>query len=303
MIRAGVIRNLKSHRNQGGAPASVPAGVLEVKAGEPDELHETLAWFAKSGVELVVIDGGDGTIRDVLSRLPPAYVKTPPRFAVLPRGKTNALALDLGMSGTAPLEAVLAAAAAGRTKTRPCLEIMRAGAKAPDLRGFLFGLGAFVRGTELAQKTHGLGFFDNAAIGLTILGAAARTLAGGPQDPWRRGETASLTLGEGPAETRAWFLAVASTLKRFPLGLKPYGPPHEGLKVLTIEAPPPKLPTAAALIFAGSEAPWLEKRGYRRTDTTRLGVEAEGSFVLDGELFPTGGLTVRQGSDLEFVIA
>ncbi len=303
MIRAGVIRNLKSYRNQDGPPATVPAGVLEVKAGEPDELNETLAWFAKSGVELVVIDGGDGTIRDVLSRLPPPYVKNPPRLAVLPRGKTNALALDLGMSGDAPLESILSAAAAGRTKTRPCLEIVRAGAATPDLRGFLFGLGAFVRGTELAQKTHGLGFFNNAAIGLTILGAAARTLAGGPDDPWRRGEPGSLTLGEEATETRAWFLAVASTLKRFPLGLKPYGPPHEGLKVLTIHAPPPKLPTAAALIFAGSEASWLEKKGYRRRDVTRLGVEMEGSFVLDGELFPTGELTVRQGPELEFVIA
>lgn len=302
MIRAGVIRNLKSHRNQAGTPSRAPPGVLEALPDEPDELHETLAWFAQSGVELVVVDGGDGTIRDVLSRLPEAYVARPPRFAILPNGKTNALALDVEMRLGAPLERVLHAAThGGIVKRRAFLEVSRSGA--PPLRGFLFGVGAFVRGTELAQKTHGLGFFDNAAIAATLAGAAGRTLLGGRGDPWRRGVQAGLALDDGPAEIGAWFLVLAATLKRFPLGLKPFGPPHEGLKVLAAEAPPRRLWAAVPAILSGSEAPWLERAGFRRRDVDRLALSGVESFVLDGEIFHGGEVEVRRGPELEFVIA
>jgi diacylglycerol kinase (ATP) len=270
--------------------------------GQPEELDDVLAWFARSGVDLVVIDGGDGTVRDVLSRVDRAYGQGLPRFAIIPNGKTNALALDLGMRLGTPVERVLAGGGE-RTKVRACLEVVRAGQNEPEFRGFLFGLAAFVRGTELAQKTHGLGFFDNAAIVATILSAGLRTLAGGPGDPWRKGETATLALGERPAETRAWFLALASTLKRFPLGFQPFGEPHEGLKVLTVDAPPLRLPAAVPAVLRGSQASWLAEAGYRRKDVASLGVSAAGSFVLDGEIFPAGELTVRQGPDVEFVMA
>ncbi|MCR5876105.1 acylglycerol kinase family protein [Phenylobacterium sp. J426] len=303
MIRAGVIRNLKSHRNQSGARADAPPGVLEAVPEKPDDLYEALAWFAKSGVDLVVIDGGDGTVRDVLTRAPKAYGDRLPTFGVIPNGKTNALALDLGVPLGTPVRAMLAAARdPAKRKLRACLEVVRPGETVPEHRGFLFGMGAFVRGTELAQKTHGLGFFDNAAIVMTILSAAGRTLAGGADDPWRRGEPAALTLGGAAPEARDWFLVLAATLKRFPLGLKPFGPPHEGLKVLAVEAPPLKLPKALPALLAGSEAAWLEQAGYRRRDVSEIGLAFEGGFTLDGEIYPGGELIVRQGPDLEFVV-
>lgn len=303
MIRTGVIRNLKSHRNQAGTPADTPPGVLEVVPDEPDELYDALEWFARSGVELVVIDGGDGTIRDTLSRVGRAYGDRLPKFAVLPNGKTNALALDLGMALGTPVEAILKAAQkGGRTKTRACLEIVREGASEPEFRGYIFGLGAFARGTELAQKTHGLGFFDNAAIGLTIASATLRTLLGGPNDPWRRGERAAISREGRPWEDHPWFLVLASTLKRFPMSLQPFGEPHEGLKVLTVDAPPKRLWSAAPAILQGSTDPWLERAGYRRFDTPELRLAWTGDFVLDGEIYPGGELRVRQGPEVEFLL-
>jgi hypothetical protein len=303
VIRAGVIRNLKSHRNQAAAPVVAPPGVLEAVPERPDDLDEALSWFAASGVDLVVIDGGDGTVRDVLTRASRAYGDKLPTFGVIPNGKTNALALDLGVPLGTPVRAMLAAARdPAKRKVRACLEVIRPGEAVPEHRGFLFGMGAFVRGTELAQKTHGLGFFDNAAIVMTILGAAARTMSGGQGDPWRRGEAATLTLDGAPPEARDWFLVLAATLKRFPLGLKPFGPPHEGLKVLAVEAPARKLPKAAPALLAGSEAAWLERAGYHRRDVAEMALAFDGSFTLDGEIYPGGDLMVRQGPDLEFVV-
>lgn len=300
MIRAGVIWNQKSHRNKGAGRAPLPDDVLDVAPEAESELFAALRRFAADGVNLVVIDGGDGTIREVLTRLPEAYGGRYPLLAIVPNGKTNALALDLGVPIGASLEGLLAAARSSKpAKRRNCLEVLRPGQALPERRGFLFGLGAFVRGTELAQENHRRGFFDNAAIGVTIAGAAARTLLGGPSDPWRRGERAELSFAR---DQQMWFLVLASTLKRFPLGLKPFGEPHEGLKVLAVEAPPRRLVRAVSAILQGRDPPWLAAQGYRRDDLAAFDLDFPGDFVLDGEIFEGGALSLRQGPELEFVI-
>jgi diacylglycerol kinase (ATP) len=45
-----------------------PDAVLLVEPATPEALEQDLQAFAQCGVRLLVIDGGDGTIRDVLSR-------------------------------------------------------------------------------------------------------------------------------------------------------------------------------------------------------------------------------------------
>jgi hypothetical protein len=301
LIRAGLIWNQHSHRNRGsGGPAPLPEDVIDIVPEQPSHLMAGLKRLAGEGVELVVIDGGDGTIREVLTRLPEAYGGRLPKLAVLPNGKTNALALDIETPIGTTLEEILAAAEAGRpTKRRQCLEVVRAGCETPERRGFLFGVGAFVRATKLAQKNHGRGWFDNAAVGVTIAGAAARTILGGAGDRWRRGEAMDLSLAPGE---RPWFLVMASTFKRFPMGFKPYGEPREGLKVLSVESPPRRLLSAVPLIMKGRDAPWLETHGYGRIDVEACALAWTGDFVLDGEAYKGGELTIRQGPSLEFVI-
>lgn len=301
MNRVGLIWNHNSHRNQGGGRRPVPDNVLEIVPEDPAQLFPALRRFAAEGIDLVVVDGGDGTVREVITRLPEAYGGTLPRLAVVPNGKTNALAIDIGAPLGTTLEGLLAAARAGApTKRRHCLEIHRPGQILPERRGFLFGLGAFVRGTELAQKSHGLGLFDNAAIAATMIGAVACTLLGGASNTWRRGEALSLPFGQ--AGEGGWFLVLASTLKRFPLGLKPFGVPREGLKVLAIAAPPKRFARAFPMLLTGGTAPWFEGAGYHRVDLEDFDVGVEASYVLDGEIYEGGCFSVGQGPELEFVI-
>lgn len=302
MIRAGLIWNQHSHRNRGaGAPPPLPDDVIDIVPEQPSHLMAGLRRFASEGIELVVIDGGDGTIREVLTRLPEAYDGKIPRLAVLPNGKTNALALDIETPLGTTLEQILVSAEAGKpTKRRQCLEILRPGQATPERRGFIFGIGVFVRATELAQKSHGLGFFDDAAVAVTIAATTARTLLSGRNDPWRRGEAARLSFGAAGQEM--WFLVAASTLKRHPLGVKPFGEPREGLKVLSVEAPPRGLIRALRGLVRGDDAAWLAANGYRRQDLTAFDVSFPGRFVLDGEIYDGGDFTVRRGPELEFVI-
>jgi diacylglycerol kinase (ATP) len=298
MIRAGVIRNKASHRNRRGGQSALPDHVLAFVPESPDDLALGLREFAQRGVNLVVIDGGDGTIREVLTRLPEAFGDPLPRLAIVPSGKTNALALDIGTPLGTSLEALMAAGMAeGVTKTRTCLEVVREGHAHPESRGFLLGMAAFVRATELAQTHHGLGLFDNAAIAVTLAGATVQTVSG--FGGWRDGETAELSLAGG--EPARWFLVMASTLKRLPLGLRPFGEPRIGLKVLTVAAPPRRLIRAVPRILTGGDAPWLRSAGYERHDVDAFSAVFEGDFVLDGEIFRGGRLTVREGPRLEFV--
>ena len=301
-LRAGVIVNAKSHRNRGDAARTNAAdGVFMAYPREVGDLDAILAEFAGRGVELLVIDGGDGTVRDVLTRASRHFPDGLPRLAVLPSGKTNALALDLGAPRHWTLDAALAAAEAGQVRQRAPLEIWRAGATAPEMRGFLFGAGAFVRATRAAQRAHGLGLVDALAVGVTLVAAVLRTLFGGPRSGWRAGDSLDLTLDGQRAPAGRRFLLLASTLKRLPLGLRPFGTPRAGAKVLDVDAAPKRLLRALPVLLSGRDAPWLTEGGYRRADVEAMKLSLDGAFVLDGEVYPGGDLIVRMGEPLEFV--
>ena len=111
-----------------------------------------------------------------------------------------------------------------------------------------------------------------------------------------------MALSFAGGQARPGFLVMASTMKRLPLGVKPFGEPREGLKVLSIDAPPPRFFQALPILLKGGDAPWLAGAGYRRHDLPAFDVSCPGDFVLDGEIYPAGDLTVRQGQELEFVI-
>jgi len=300
VIRAGVIHNPTSRRNrEAGARRADPPGVLTAATRSPDALDGALAAFAAKGLDLLVIDGGDGTVREVMTRAPSHFGDRLPRFAVLPSGKTNALALDLGAPMDWSLEQAIAAAEDGRFTQRAPLEITRQGAAAPFVRGFILGAGAYVRATELAQRAHHLGLFNNLAVALTLGGAALGALAGGPRSPWRRGSL--MRLAEPERGHEPVFLLFASTLKRLPMGLKPLGEPSAELRLLTVTAPPRQLARALPPILSGRFPPWLEAAGYQRQVTSAFDLGLDDRFVLDGETYSGGELRVARGAELGFV--
>lgn len=303
MIRAGLIINPKSHRNRrGGTPWDAAAeGLLTAAPRTRAALDEALAGFAQAGIELLVIDGGDGTLREVLTRAPEHFPRGLPRLAALPSGKTNALAIDLGAPPGWTWRDALRSAARGEVRLRRPLELVRAGAALPFARGFLFGAGAFVRATELSRRAHRLGVFHNAAVAMTLAAAAWRTLFGPADGAWRAGEIMRLRFDDGPAEERQLFLLLASTLERLPLSLRPFGAPSPQLKTLTVDAPPKRLAASLPVLLAGREPPWLDRLGYRRRRPQNIELSLRSGFVLDGEIFEGGDLVVRMGAPLEFV--
>jgi len=97
--QVGVIYNPRSHRNKGQDLASDPAPHVYVsQPGERSQLPAALRRFADRGIDLLVINGGDGTVRDVLTAGCEVFGENWPTVAVLPKGKTNArfMALSWG---------------------------------------------------------------------------------------------------------------------------------------------------------------------------------------------------------------
>lgn len=300
-VRVGVIRNPLSHRNSAGRnlAAEASAELLIAVADTTDGLEHALTAFAATGVELLVIDGGDGTVREVISRAPEVFGARMPRLTVLPSGKTNALALDLNEGQDWSLTAALSPGG-GRIKTRRPLELWRPGAEGPELRGFILGTGAYVRAINLAQTTHRLGAFDNFAVGLTLAGAIGRAFFGSVRNPWRTGDPIGIQRAvPGAGDT---LLLLASTLKRMPLGFTPFGPLRDGLKLLVVDAPARRLARALPIVISGRDAPWLADAGYRRADLDSFAIDVPGEIVLDGEIYPGGVLEVRTGPPLEFLV-
>lgn len=308
--RIALISNPRSRRNKlNGLPAPRP-DVLAAAPRSRAELRDVLIRLAKEPIDLLVIDGGDGTVRDVLTLADAAWGAHAPRLAVLPSGKTNALAVDLGLPADWTLDQAIAAAEAGRTATRSPLSVERRDEPGAAVRGFLFGAGAFVAATELAQRTHRAGAFNGVAVGLALAGTVAQTLFGSVDGTWRRGERVGVRFhrrsvamhGASVSYDRAQYLMLAMTLERMPLGLRVFGKVRPGLKTLSVDAPPRRMLAAVGPLLAGSEAAWLERAGYHRVDAPAFDLDLFGEFVLDGEAFPAGRYRVSEGPPLSFVI-
>lgn len=303
-MRAGVIRNPQSHANRREGEVAPPrADVLFAQPEAPGDVAAEVMAFAQAGCELVVIDGGDGTVRQVLSALPAAFGDKPPLLSVVASGKTNILAFDLGVRGSWTLDTALAALddPDARIRLRSPLQVVRAGSDEPPLIGFVFGCAALVRQEALASNLHRHHVFHNLSVALTLAGAVGEVMNGGDDNPWRRGEQVTVSVDEAPARSGPRLVTMATTLQRLPFRMRPFGPPRHGLKFLDADAPPRHLARALPKLLWGRGEGWLNKNGYRRGDVHTLRVTLEGAVFLDGEVYPGGDLTITEGPRLRFL--
>lgn len=300
-MRIAVIRNPQSHGNRGRAFVVDPgADLLLVEPESRAAQAAALGDFAARGIDLLVMDGGDGTVRDVLTQV----MRLPdwsPLLTVLPSGKTNILAFDLGIRESWTFRAVQAAAARTdrRIRMRAPLQVSREG-EAPVI-GFFFGAAGLVRAVRLAQDLHRARVVRNTAVGLTLATALAQFSAGGERGAWRQGEELGLALDGEQMQRGPRLVTMATTLHRLPFAMRPFGPARPGLKFLDVDAPPPRLATAVPKLLWGRGDAWLRKHGYRRGDARQVRLSSPTQVILDGEVYPGGELLVTEGPPLRFL--
>ena len=311
----GVIYNPRSHRNLG---ADFDCGVCpHVHIAQPRaraQLPAALAEFAERGIDLLVINGGDGTVRDVLTCGQAVFGEEWPAIAVLAKGKTNALTVDLGVPDDWTLQdAIDALDAGGRTRRRPltvsALDDAGTAKGVSRVAGFILGAGAFTKATQAGQSAHKLGAFDSMVVAVTGIWALLQAVFAGRSNPWRKGARMRIGLGSadapmahsGHGDPEMRQLLFASTLERLPAGIRPFGALKSGLKLVALDQLSRRTSALVPLILLGKLRKGLRERGIHQIAASQFTLTIDDQFILDGEAFPPGRYRIEQGPELAFV--
>lgn len=314
--RIGVLSNPLSGSNRNGLGRihqvirHYPA-VVHQEARTPDEVFAALKAFAGQDVDLIAVNGGDGTIQAVLTGILGCRpFRSMPALALLYGGTSNMLAKDFGLKG--PQHKVLAGLIQRTTAAnqrvslarRPVLRVECDGR--PPLFGMFFGAACIYRGIEFFHsKVHTLGLRGELAHGIIVARFLSALLA-------RQSELVApaqirVGLDKGGPLPERYLVFLISSLEKLILGLRPYWGRGPGpLHLTAVAAAPKQLIRAIVGFVCGTPNRYLnEQNGYysREIDSVRLRIQ--GGFTLDGELYQTGApdnaLTVSAGGYATFV--
>ena len=290
----GMIGYIRNGRSTGGAAAPASAADLIVRSPDGFEaLAADLRAMRAAGVEALIIDGGVGTIREVLSRAGDIWPKGALRYGIVASGNTNLIARTAGaLPGDDPVGAMRRGGLTERAI--PVLQVERS--DAPAIRGFILGAGAYETATRIAQEDiksrHGL------QVALTVLKLIfSRTL--------RAGATFGVRHDAGPLATEARMLIGMTTLPGdLIFGLSPFWSTGAGqIRWLDIAAHPPALLLAAPLVALGRPMGWM-RRAYRSGSSHVVELTLDRPFVVDGERFqpsPDGRVRVSAAETATFL--
>lgn len=309
--KIGVIYNPRSHRNRGRDLDCVASStVLVEQPATHDDITAALRQFCENNIQYLIINGGDGTVRDVLTCGSKVFAGNWPEIAVLPKGKTNALNVDLGAPADWNLSEAIGLLAGGKRIKRRTLKVQLADGSSEPRLGFIMGAGGFTLGVRAGQDAHRMGAFNSLAVGAATAWGVLQGLLGSDHNVWRRGVGLRLTLGPDHTDfvrskygdPRRRFVMMSSTLEKFPVGIKLFGPLRAGLKIALIDHPRRRIMALLPAILSGWNPAWLTGAGVHFVATDEYTMDIDDEFILDGEAYPAGCYIVSKGPELSFVV-
>jgi hypothetical protein len=309
MSRVALVRNPKSTRNlTTAAGVTVPTQVALIECGTLDELAAGLAAAHSGGAEVILIDGGDGTVREVLSRIPEIWGTVLPRIGILPRGNTNLIAREVG--GFGDPEAIaevfrrLDAGAELPVRRRALLRLDYPAGEHPTLRGFILGWGAYATGTRIAREE--IAARGTGQATLAVLSTLRRALIGAERKALRRGVKAGMSIDGAQMIESPRLIGVASTLRQSLIaGMNPFwGEGRGAIRWLDVHAPGHWLAFAAPFLALGRPRRWMMRSGYESGQANRIELDLDTPFIMDGETFPPaqgGPLVLTANEEISFI--
>ena len=316
-LRLGVLNNPLSGANRKGLRdvrkvlLAYPQ-VSHCDVQTPGDVASALADFARREVNLVLINGGDGTIQAALTVM---HHRSPfervPLLAVLQAGTTSMTARDVGLKGSRArgLRRLLKWVCDGEGKAvllqRPVLRV-QASPNVDPVFGMFLGTASIYQGIQFCNnKLNRPGFRGEWAPGLTIgLFLLAVAVRG---DSYVSPVPITVGLDDNPPEERNCFLLMVSALERLFLGLRPYwGKENEPLHYTAVDSRPQYLLRALpALIRGRTNRYGIAENGYISRNVQRVRLSLNGGFTLDGELFEAkahlGPVVVQNGDMASFL--
>lgn len=301
MVLVALLSNPRSTGNRQLLPRvrSYCAGnpdIFHYEVESVDQIGRAMQMIAHVKPAVIVINGGDGTVQTALTELyQGSYFEgaTPPPVAVLPNGKTNLIALDLGIRGDPikALEQIVGIARNGVESHVVARELISLSDGAPSTRPVL---GMFLGGAGLADSilycrnriyplglSNGISHFITA---LVVFAAIFLGIKGKYMPPAARPVSISM-MRNGQLAGR-FAVLVVTTLEKLLLGARPAGGASGGrLKLLAVDHSPAAMLRMMAMSALGRFGR-QKMEGIHLEHGDEIRIEGENSSViLDGEIF------------------
>ena len=271
--------------------------VFHYEVEEASQIGDAMRIIARVRPSVLVINGGDGTVQATLTELYNGghFENELPPVAVLPSGKTNLIALDLGAKGDpiATLERLIELARtdelASYTVPRELIALRRRGAEdRPVIGMFLGGAGLAETMLYCRHKIYPLGLPNSVSHGLTFLAYVAQLVlklkASYLPAP---ATTTELVMPARDRISGRFALLAVTTLNKMLLSGTMGGEGRGPLKVVAIEEKTGSVLRALAAALTGGYK-GKKMRGIHFEEVHELTIEGDSSHViLDGETFRT----------------
>lgn len=307
-MRIGVVNNLRAGKSQ-----DQVSRMLSFLRSHPDVLHaetnnagvmpEALADLARQDVDLLVVNGGDGTLQYVLTEIlgNGAFGDRVPLVAPLRAGRTNMSAMDLAADRDPlrGLASLIACAQDGRiaerVEPRRVLRVSHGhgtqGIQFTDQYGMFFGAGIIKRAIDLNHR-----LFDQEGQKAIVEGVPGATLvtAGligrmitGDKSGILAPDKAQILLDGQSVDAGEFHMIIASTLSRLFARMRPFwGQGPGGVRFTAISSPCERVGAAALGMLRGKPAPWVSpEAGYTSRNVEHAELRMNCGFTVDGELW------------------
>lgn len=316
--RPGVISNPLSGGNKGGRIRAVRSclqgypGIPHREVRTVADLRAALDEFAGRGVNLMIVNSGDGTVQAALTLLfNRRPFPTPPLLALVSGGTTNMTHHDLGLPGdhVRALRRLLNWACHGegeaRVRRRTVLRVRRPNDSEP-VYGFFFGAACIFKAIQFFHSSvHRMGLSGDPAHLLIM----ARFLWG----VFRRHDalvapvSAAIRTEHVVVPRRDYLLLMITTLERVIMGLRPFWAETGGpLRLTAVRARPRGLVRVFPSLIRGRVVPLATpENGYFSCAAGDVHLHMSGGYAVDGELFSAdsrlGPVQVQDGGAADFL--
>ena len=299
-LRIGVISNPSSGKNVKGKHFEevrrhcTSAGVKYHEVDALDDMVNAAHSLASEGSEIIVVNGGDGTVEAVLSGLlHMGSLERLPVLALLPAGSTNMTAADVSGSikPIPALDRLLSDARAGRLTyritERQVVRVTGVVGHERPICGMFFGAGAVYHGIQFCRRyIHTIGLRGDIGPGIAMMVFIGKLLAGQKGDllPPLRLRARLDQLEIGPRDCAGLFL---STLDHLFLHMNPFWGREPGALRCTVVDYSSRHKLRVILpIMRGKPTRFVsDENGYVSHNSDSIEMHIDGGFTVDGELF------------------
>ncbi len=278
-----------------------------------DDIPHVLQDFSEQGVDVLAINGGDGTTSQVFTEL---FNNNPftrfPAVILLPGGTTNMNVGDVGLRGSLQntLHRMADWASTGKGSIqRFSRSILRVEGSLDGITiyGMAFGAGTVIRGIEYCHSNvHSIGIKNELGPGL----ATVRTIWGMARKQPYFSEPTPIRIeldSAADSQVREVVLITINSLERLFLGIKPHwGSEDAPLYCTWVQKPALKVFRAFFAVLRGKPNRHVTpENGYFSHNARKIQLWLNGTFALDGEIYHAtteqGPVTVSSGGELEFI--